>query len=445
MKTDISYKGIWKLSTPIILGLLAQNIIQVIDTAFLGRVGEIALGASALAGVFYLALFIIGFGFTTGTQIFIGRRNGERNFKAIGWLFDHAAYFIMILAVVLFFLIQFLADNLLVHIIKSDEVFAAATEYLDYRIYGIFFAYINALFRAFYIGITKTRVITPAAIIMSVTNIFLDYVLIFGHFGFPEMGIAGAALASVIAEGISTVFFVGYILMKTDINFYGLFHFKAFRWEIIQGTLRISVYIMIQYFISMAGWFVFFMLIEKTGERPLAISNITRSIYIILMIPIWAFSQAANTLVSNVIGEGFKDKVLKTIFNVTSLSVISTLIIVIITVFFPGEIISIYTSSEILTELTIPVLRVISGALILFSMSMVIFQSVSGTGNTDVGLIIEIVTIIIYVAYTYLVTISFPSSPEIIWCAEYVYFFFLGGISFLYLKSGRWKNKNLIV
>ncbi len=84
MQTNISYKGIWKLSTPIILGLLAQNIIQVIDTAFLGRVGEVELGASALAGVFYLALFIVGFGFATGTQILIGRRNGEKNYKAIG-------------------------------------------------------------------------------------------------------------------------------------------------------------------------------------------------------------------------------------------------------------------------------------------------------------------------------------------------------------------------
>jgi len=441
MVTDISYKGIWKLSNPIILGLLAQNSIQVIDTAFLGRVGEVALGASALAGVFYLALFIIGFGFTTGTQILIGHRNGEKNYRAIGWLFDHAVYFMLLLAILLFFIIEFLSENLLQHIIKSDEILFAANEYLDYRIYGIFFAYINALFRAFYVGITNTRVIIPAAIIMALVNVFLDYSLIFGNFGFPEMGIGGAALASVIAEGVSAFFFIGYTLLKIDRKKYGLFRFIAFRWNIIQGTLKISVFIMIQYFISMAGWFVFFLLIEKTGEKPMAVSNIARSIYIILMIPIWAFSQAANTLVSNVIGEGHKEKVMKTVYKVTTLSFLFTFFIAVATLIFPGRIISVYTSDQMLAITTAPVLQVITGALVLFAVSMVIFQAVSGTGNTDKALLIELVTIVIYILYIWLVTVVVPSTPEIIWCAEYVYFFFLGGLSFIYLRSGKWKKK----
>ncbi len=443
MITDITYRGIWKLSFPIILGLLAQNIIQVIDTAFLGRVGEVELGASAIAGVFYLAIFIAGFGFAIGTQILIGRRNGEKNYKAIGWLFDHGIYFMLFLAIVLFFLIEFLADNLLVHIIKSEEIYTAARLYLKYRIWGLFFAYFNVLFRSFYIGITKTRIITPSAMVMAIVNIILDYALIFGHWGFPEMGIAGAALASVIAEASSTVFFVVYTIFKRDTGKYGLFRFKGFRWMIIRGTLKLSVFIMLQYFLSMAGWFVFFMLIEKTGERPLAISNITRSLYIILMIPIWAFSQSVNTLVSNIIGEGRQDMVYKAIRNVTLMSLLSTLIIVAITIVIPGPMISLYTLDASLSEMTLPVIRVITGALILFSVSMVIFQAVSGTGNTQMALIIELITIFIYVAYIYLVSIVWPSSPEIIWVAEYIYFFFLGGFSLLYLKSGRWKRKEI--
>ncbi len=89
---------------------------------------------------------------------------------------------------------------------------------------------------------------------------------------------------------------------------------------------------------------------------------------------------------------------------------------------FPTEIISVYTSDPELASLTAPVLQVITGALVLFSVSMVIFQSVSGTGNTDMALFIEVLTIIIYVVYTWLVSIVYPSSPEIIWCAEYVIF-----------------------
>ena len=77
MRTKVKYKEIWKIAYPIILGSIVQNIISVTDTAFLGRVGEIELGAAAIGGVFYLTLIMLGFGFSIGTQIIVARRYGE--------------------------------------------------------------------------------------------------------------------------------------------------------------------------------------------------------------------------------------------------------------------------------------------------------------------------------------------------------------------------------
>ena len=77
-------KEIWNVSYPIFLGLLAQNIINVTDTAFLGRVGEVELGASAMGGLFYICVFTIAFGFSIGSQILIARRNGEGRYKDVG-------------------------------------------------------------------------------------------------------------------------------------------------------------------------------------------------------------------------------------------------------------------------------------------------------------------------------------------------------------------------
>ena len=77
-------KEIWNVSYPIFLGLLAQNIINVTDTAFLGRVGEVELGASAMGGLFYICVFTIAFGFSVGSQILIARRNGEGRYKDVG-------------------------------------------------------------------------------------------------------------------------------------------------------------------------------------------------------------------------------------------------------------------------------------------------------------------------------------------------------------------------
>ena len=90
MSASLSYRSIWKISYPIFLSLLAQHIIIVVDTAFLGRVGEIELGASAIGGLFYVCLFILGFGFGTGAQILIARRNGEGKYDQIGAYVDHS-------------------------------------------------------------------------------------------------------------------------------------------------------------------------------------------------------------------------------------------------------------------------------------------------------------------------------------------------------------------
>ena len=92
MKTVYSNKDIWKIAYPCLISLVMEQLIGMTDTAFLGRVGEVELGASAIAGVYYLAIFMVGFGFSIGAQIIIARRNGERNYKDIGNVFYHGKY-----------------------------------------------------------------------------------------------------------------------------------------------------------------------------------------------------------------------------------------------------------------------------------------------------------------------------------------------------------------
>ena len=88
-------RRIWQVTYPIFLGLLAQNIINVTDTAFLGRVGEVALGASGMGGLYYICVFTIAFGFSTGAQILIARRNGERNYRHIVPLMIQGEHFLL--------------------------------------------------------------------------------------------------------------------------------------------------------------------------------------------------------------------------------------------------------------------------------------------------------------------------------------------------------------
>lgn len=443
LTTVPSYRRIWEISLPIILSLLAQNIVNVTDTAFLGRVGEVELGASAIGGLFYISLFMLGFGFGIGGQILIARRNGERNYAEIGKITDNSLYFLMGMGLALFLLIKFLSPAMLRPLISSDAVYQASTDFLQYRIYGIFFAFGNVLLRAFYIGTTSTRVLIYNAVIMAGTNVVLGYALIFGNFGMPEMGIKGAALASSISEAVSAIFFFTYTFKMVDLKKYNLFRFARFDWEIVRKTLEISIFVMFQYFISLAAWFIFFMIIEKMGERSLAISNIIRSAYIVLMIPVFAFGSTTNTLVSNVIGQGKPDQVIPVIKKIALLNFILIGGIVLVSAFIPHLLISVYTSDQELVNQTVPSFYVIMSALLLFSFSSILFNGVSGTANTATALTIEMITIGIYLIVAWFLAVYLKLSIEQVWTSEYVYFMMLGLLSYFYLRSGKWRKKKV--
>ncbi|MEG1555200.1 MAG: MATE family efflux transporter, partial [Bacteroidales bacterium] len=199
MKTSVTNKTIWNIAYPIIFGNLAQTLIVFIDTAFLGHVGKVELGASMLAGIYYYVFSTLAWGFAVGLQIIVARRLGEGNLKRIGAVFEHGLVVVFFLATMLFLLMHFFTDTLLEHVINSPNIYDAAMEFMKYRHYGIIFVCFNFLFRSLYIGLSNTKIITYTTFLMSIVNITFDYLLIFGNHGFPKMGIGGAAIASVMA------------------------------------------------------------------------------------------------------------------------------------------------------------------------------------------------------------------------------------------------------
>lgn len=443
MKSSITYKRIWNVAAPIILGSVAQNLINFTDTAFLGRVGEIALGASALGGIFYLAIIMLGLGFGTGAQIIVARRFGEKELKKIGPIIDHSILFLFLLAIVVYALIQYGAGWMLGTVVKSQAVYQETMAYLEIRSFGVFFAFMNMAFRSFFVGITKTKVITYTTFVMAAVNIFLDYVLIFGHFGAPIMGIEGAALASVIAEAVALLFF--FIYMGSTINFsdYSLFKFVNFSLKQLLSILKISVPVMMQSFISLSVWFIFFLFIEKLGETSLAVSNIIRSVMVLLMIPIWGFATATNTLVSYLIGLKRENEVMLLIGKILLMTFSGVLTIVSFGLFFPRLVMEVYTNDPHLVEIGIPALYVVSIGALLLSIGFILFNGVSGTGKTNISLTIEIIVVSIYLTYTYLMVNQFGGTFVEVWTAEWLYGSLLAIFSLVYLKMNKWKASRI--
>jgi len=434
-------RTIWDIAWPIMLSLVAQNIVNVTDTAFLGRVGEIELGASAIGGLLYTTIFMVAFGFTTGVQILVARRNGEKNYLAIGRIFDNSFYFLGITSLVITSVVILFGPALLKPFMASEAVFNASSTYLVYRVPGLFFAASGLLFRSFYTGIAFTKYLSISSAIMAVVNIVLDYAMIFGHWGFPQMGIQGAAIASAISEVCALLFFIIITWHNTRLNQYVLFKLVKPDFEIIKSTLGISVFVMLQYVLSLGSWFIFFMLIEKMGERSLAVSNIIRSLYLMFMIPGWALCSVTSTLVSNALGEGKPDHVIPIIKKILKFSLVAMAITVSVAALLPREAIAIYTNDASLIDATVPSYYIILGATFLFMTMSILFNGVLGTANTKFALGIEVITLVFYLASAWLFAVQLHLRIEYVWTAEFVYSSSIGILSYWYLKKGNWRSK----
>ena len=440
MSLNISYNRIWSIAYPIILGSVAQNLINVTDTAFLGRVSEVALGASAIGGMFYLVFINLGLGFGTGAQIIIARRFGEGDKKMVGKTFDHALYFMLPLSILAFAVLFAFSDDILRPLVSSDAIYAASIEFLDYRVYGIFFAFAQILFRSFYIGIARTQIITWSTLVMAIVNIILDYVLIFGNWGFPEMGIEGAALASVIAEGAAIVYLIINTQLRKHPITFNLYQFKAWDKALFVRNYKLAAPIMLQNFLSLGVWFVFFLFVEKLGEQALAISNIIRSIYIVLMIPIWGFAAAANSMVSYVIGMRQEGYIMLLLKRILLMCVGGVLLLVFASLAWPEAILSIYSSDPDLIKSSIPVLITVNLSAIALAVGFVLFNGVLGTGKTNISFLIEMVVLAFYLAYVYSLINFFDADVALVWTSELLYGMVLSILSWLYLKKGNWAS-----
>ncbi len=437
-----SNKEILKITFPVMVSLLMEHLIGLTDTAYLGRVGEVELGASALAGVYYLVIYMLGFGFSIGAQVLIARRNGEGNYAKIGEVFMQGTLFLFLLAGLLFTVSHFYSPLLLRRLIESDAVFDATMAYIDWRVYGFFFSFTAAMFRAFYVGTTHTKILTANSLVMVGTNVVLNYILIFGKLGFPALGIQGAAIASSISEAVSVLFFIIYTLKRVDHNKYRLFTAWHFDVKILCQILSVSIWIMIQNGFAFCSWFIFFIAMEHHGERPLAITNIVRSISSFLFMFVNAFASTNSSLVSNLIGAGKPEKVMPLCRQMIKLCYSIVLPTALVIAIFPTLFLRIYTDNPSLIQDAVSSLWVLLSSYLLAVPAFVYFMSVSGTGNTNVALRIEILSVLVYTLAVVYIVIVQHADVAVCWTTEFVY----NGMilmSYLYMRKGKWRNKRI--
>ena len=443
LKVGTGYRQILKLALPISLAMVVPQINFITNNIFLSGLGQRELASAGITGVYYLIFAVVGNGLNNGLQALIARRAGQDLPKEIGRLFFHGVWVALAISLLGILITYTAAPFILRNSIHDEYIANQVIDFLLIRIWGLPLLYLYVMRNALLVGTNQTRFLVWGTLAEAVTNIVLDYGLIYGKLGLPELGFNGAAYASIIAEATGLV--VIYVVIHVKGIHRSFAFFETIRWDsgITKLILVKSSPLIVQYAISIMSWEYFYILIEHHGARALAVSNTMRNIFGLFGIFSWAFASAANTMVSNIIGQNKEDDVLPLIRRIITISFSISFSMFVVLNIWPEMFLSFYGQSEEFIRDGIPVIRVVSIALLMMSFGTVWLNAVTGTGNTTVNLMIEMVTIVIYCIYVYVVLeyLNLPITWG--WASEWVYWLSMFSMAYLYMKSGKWKNKKM--
>jgi putative MATE family efflux protein len=440
MKFRPTYRNIWGISFPIIIAGIGETIVDITDTIFLAHYGVTELAAVGLADAIYGVALFLSLGLVDGIQITIGRRAGQDQPEEIGRVFNQGLYLLSLVSIVLILVILFVVPVGTRAVFSSLNVHDAVNSYLHITAYALLFQSFNLAYSAFYIGISKTRVLIGATAVLATSNILLDYILIFGNFGLPEMGIEGAAVASITAEIAAFLFLTRDILVKGYARQYGLLQFSRWSNAYAVKLSRISLPVSMEALVETVKWFLFFLIIEQLGENTLASATIIYSCYALFLMPIDSFAETVCTMVSNLIGQQRIPQLKLLIRRTIKLSYMVIAPLLLFSLFLPDLVLSIFTPDEKIIDTSFNSLYVVILISLLAVPSFTYYAAVFGTGDTPTILLIQIIMTVCTIGIAYYFGLYLGLALEYIWLAEMAGWLICLVLSWYWFKSERWKK-----
>lgn len=191
----------WRLAAPVMLGMLGHTFVSFVDNIMVGQIGTAELAAVSLGNSFIFVAMALGIGFSTAITPLIAEADAEQDFIKGKSSFKHGLFLCAILGISLFLLVFF--SKPLMYLMKQPtEVVELAMPYLDLVAFSLIPLVIFQAYKQFSDGLSMTRYPMYATIVANIANVVLNYLLIFGKFGFPELGIVGAAYGTLISRFI---------------------------------------------------------------------------------------------------------------------------------------------------------------------------------------------------------------------------------------------------
>lgn len=440
---DLRYRTILSVAVPLMASSFIQSIVMITDSSFLSRYSTVAFDAVGNGGMIYVTLFVALMGMSDGAQILMARRIGEKKEHLLAQIFGTTLLTNAIIALILLTLIQLYLPELIQSFTYNEGIANAEIEFVRIRSFGLLFSMIALAANAYFLAMGKTYVILISAAVIAFTNIILDYGMIFGNLGLPEMGVSGAAYASMLADGAGMLFLIGALIVSADRKRHQLFKSLRYNAESFKSLFKIGSPIMFQLLVALITWTIFFIWIEQRGEYELTISQTIRTLYFLAFVPIWGFSATTKTYISQYLGNKSYDdiKIIQRRIQILTLAFLVALFHG--AILYPEYLVSFINPEEVYVQGSAELLRFVSGSILIYGIATVYFQTISGSGNTKASFYIETIAVGGYILSAYLFLKVFNWDIYWVWLVEYIYFIILWALSIGYLHFFNWKSKSI--
>jgi putative MATE family efflux protein len=436
-------RAILLLSIPAVLEMLMESIFVVVDIFFVSKLGSDAVATVGLTESLLTIVYAISLGLATATTSLVSRRIGEKNPERASFTAFQAIFTGMIVSVIIAVPGAIFAKDLLdimgASSVIVDEMSGYATIMLAGNMVVMLLFIINAIFRSAGDAAVAMRVLFVGNLI----NIILDPCLIFGLGPFPEMGIAGAAIATTTGRGIAVLYqlyllFFGRKRIQLSLKHFGI------SFSIIMKLIKISLGSIGQNLIGTSSWIALVRIISIFGSDIVAGYTIAIRIISFVLLPSWGISNAASTLVGQNLGAKKPDRAERSVMITGYVNMILLGIVGIVLVAFPASFIKLFISDPAVVKAGTECLRIISIGFISYGMGMVLANSFNGAGDTTTPLMINFFAYwMIEIPLAYILAIKSGMNENGVFIAIVIAETIMTLTAFMVFRRGKWKLKEV--
>jgi putative MATE family efflux protein len=417
-----------------------EGLFAIVDIFFVAKLGKEATATIGLTEVVMSQVVALALGLSMATTAMVARRIGEKDKEGAAVAAMQSILIGVAVCIVIAIFFFFMAGDILRFMGGSEELIKVGTGYTRILLTGsstIFFLFLlNAIFR----GAGNAAIAMRTLWIANGINIILDPLLIFGIGPFPEMGVAGAAVATTTGRGIGVCYQVYHLVNGKSLIHLQLRHLKAV-WEIIWRLIRVSSTGVLQFFIATASWLFIIRIIALFGDAAVAGYSIGIRIVIFTILPAWGMASAASTLVGQNLGAMQPDRAEQSVWRTAYFNMIFLTSVSVLFVIFAPWLIPLFSQDPDVIYQGVLCLRIICLGYVFYAYGMVIGQAFNGAGDTVTPTIINFVAFwLIQIPLSYLLAQTFNWGPVGVYWGMAISESLLAVIAIIVFRRGKWKT-----